>query len=77
MILMHGEHSASSLASLANEMIGDYVKEAFETPIQVHTEDLIVKVNDYVRDIETNEGLVLLVDMGSTLEKECMIRYLL
>lgn len=65
LILMLGEHSASSMASLANEMIGDYVYEAFDMPIQVHTEDLIVKVNDYVRDIETNEGLVLLVDMGS------------
>ena len=65
LILMHGEHSASSMASLANEMIGDYVYEAFDMPIQVHTEDLIVKVNDYVRDIETNGGLVLLVDMGS------------
>ena len=65
LILMHGEHSASSMASLANEMIGDYVYEAFDMPIQVHTEELIVKVNDYVRDIETNEGLVLLVDMGS------------
>lgn len=65
LILMHGEHNASSMASLANEMIGDYVYEAFDMPIQVHTEDLIVKVNDYVRDIETNEGLVLLVDMGS------------
>lgn len=65
LILMHGEHSASSMASLANEMIGDYVYEAFDMPIQVHTEDLIVKGNDYVRDIETNEGLVLLVDMGS------------
>lgn len=65
LILMHGEHSASSMASMANEMIGDYVYEAFDMPIQVHTEELIVKVNDYVRDIETNEGLVLLVDMGS------------
>ena len=65
LILMHGEHSVSSMASLANEMIGDYVYEAFDMPIQVHTEELIVKVNDYVRDIETNEGLVLLVDMGS------------
>lgn len=65
LILMHGEHSASSMASLANEMIGDYVYEAFDMPIQVHTEELIVKVNDYVRDIEINEGLVLLVDMGS------------
>lgn len=65
LILMHGEHSASSMASLANEMIGDYVYEAFDMPIQVHTEELIVKANDYVRDIETNEGLVLLVDMGS------------
>ena len=65
LILMHGEHSASSMASLANEMIGDYVYEAFDMPIQVHTEELIVKVNDYVRDIATNEGLVLLVDMGS------------
>ena len=65
LILMHGEHSASSMASLANEMIGDYVYEAFDMPIQVHTEELIVKVNDYVRDIETNEGLILLVDMGS------------
>ena len=35
LILMHGEHSASSMASLANEMIGDYVYEAFDMPMQV------------------------------------------
>ena len=65
MCIRDREHSASSMASLANEMIGDYVYEAFDMPMQVHTEELITKVNDYVRDIETTDGLVLLVDMGS------------
>lgn len=65
LILMHGDNSASSLAGLANEMIGNYIYEAFNMPVTVRTEELIAKVNEYVRDIETKEGLVILVDMGS------------
>ena len=65
LILMHGERSASSVAWLTNEMIGSYVYEAFDMPVTVHTGELIEKVNDYVKDIETGEGLVILVDMGS------------
>uniref|UniRef100_UPI00403F8698 sigma 54-interacting transcriptional regulator n=1 Tax=Candidatus Enterococcus willemsii TaxID=1857215 RepID=UPI00403F8698 len=67
-IVMHGKQSASSLASEANNLIGDYIFEAFDMPIQVETKEIVRRVNDYVTHIDTREGLLLLVDMGS-LEK--------
>ncbi|WP_147061467.1 sigma 54-interacting transcriptional regulator, partial [Tetragenococcus koreensis] len=67
-ILMHGKQSASSLSSEANNLIGDYVFEAFDMPIQVETKEIVHRVNEYVTNIDTREGLILLVDMGS-LEK--------
>jgi len=67
-IIMHGRQSASSLASEVNNLVGDYVFEAFDMPIQVKTKEIVRRVNDYVTNIDTREGLILLVDMGS-LEK--------
>lgn len=67
-ILMHGKQSASSLSREANNLIGDYAFEAFDMPIQVETKEIVHSVNEYVKNIDTREGLILLVDMGS-LEK--------
>lgn len=67
-ILMHGKQSASSLSSEANNLVGDYIFEAFDMPIQVETKEIVRRVNEYVAHLNTRDGLILLVDMGS-LEK--------
>ncbi|MGG7214713.1 sigma 54-interacting transcriptional regulator [Clostridium nigeriense] len=65
LILMHGAQNASSIAYIANNLSGDYIYEPFDMPMNVGNDDLIQQVNSYVEKINTSEGLVVLVDMGS------------
>ncbi|WP_181189351.1 sigma 54-interacting transcriptional regulator [Bombilactobacillus bombi] len=68
LIIMHGKNSATSLANEVNQLIGDYALTPFNMPIKVDTKEIINKVNSYVVNTDTKDGLILLVDMGS-LEK--------
>lgn len=68
LIVMHGKSIASSLAFEVNNLVGNYVFDAFDMPIQVETKEIVKHVNEYVTGRDTREGLLLLVDMGS-LEK--------
>ncbi|PAB01619.1 sigma 54-interacting transcriptional regulator [Enterococcus canintestini] len=68
LIVMHGKNLASSLATEVNNLVGDYVFDAFDMPIQVETKEIVARVNEYVINRNTRDGLLLLVDMGS-LEK--------
>lgn len=65
LVVMHGESSATSIAHLINEIMGDYVYEAFDMAIHVTNEELIAHINDYVSQTKTQEGMIVLVDMGS------------
>ncbi|MGM0238080.1 sigma 54-interacting transcriptional regulator [Enterococcus sp. AZ103] len=68
LIVMHGNSIASNMALELNNLIGDYVFDAIDMPMQVDTQEIVKLVNDYVTDRDTRDGLLLLVDMGS-LEK--------
>ncbi|WYJ76578.1 hypothetical protein DOK78_001211 [Enterococcus sp. DIV2402] len=68
LIVMHGKSIASSLAAEVNNLVGNYVFDAFDMPIQVETKEIVKRVNEYVVGRDTRDGLLLLVDMGS-LEK--------
>lgn len=65
LILMHGDQNASSIAYIANSLSEDYIYEPFDMPMNIGNDDLIKQVNDYVEKINTSDGLIVLVDMGS------------
>lgn len=67
-IIMHGKNNSATIAATVNEMVGDYVFDHFDMPLTVDTGEIIRQVVTYTREINTNQGLVILVDMGS-LEK--------
>ncbi|MEQ7303470.1 sigma 54-interacting transcriptional regulator [Enterococcus avium] len=67
-IVMHGKDNAKTLAATANEMIGDYIFDYFGMPSLVSTQEIIKEIVNYTKKVDTNRGLVILVDMGS-LEK--------
>lgn len=67
-VIMHGKNNAATVAATANEMIGNFVFDYFDMPLTVNTGEIIKKIVNYSRQIDTNLGLVILVDMGS-LEK--------
>lgn len=68
LIISHGDSTASSIASVANTLCETYVYEAFDMPITDDSLEMVDKVNKYIDNIDTKQGLVILVDMGS-LEK--------
>lgn len=64
-IAAHGNSTASSIASIANSVCGSYIFEPFDMPITDDSYSIIDKVNNYIDGIDTSNGLIVLVDMGS------------
>lgn len=64
-IIAHGYSTASSIADSANKLLGQYVFDAIDMPLNVNTQTIINNLNDYLNKIGNYEELVLLVDMGS------------
>lgn len=64
-IIAHGYSTASSIADSANKLLGQYVFDAIDMPLNVSTQTIIDKLNDYLGKMGNYEELVLLVDMGS------------
>lgn len=67
-ILAHGYATASSIASSVNEMLGQYVFEAIDMPLDTTTDQILVKLKSFIDRYTKIKDLILLVDMGS-LEK--------
>lgn len=64
-IVSHGYSTASSIADAANQLLGEHIFDAFDMPLDSSSEEIIVKVNDYISLNPYYKNLILLVDMGS------------
>lgn len=64
-IIAHGYSTASSITNVANRLLGQYVFEAFDMPIEIGTEEIVKKLKKYIGKIDTTKGIIILVDMGS------------
>ena len=64
-IAAHGNSTASSIAGIANSVCNSYIFEPFDMPITDDSYSIIDKVNNYIDGINTSNGLIVLVDMGS------------
>lgn len=64
-IIAHGYSTASSIASVSNKLIGEFIFEAFDMPIEVSTEEIAKKIKKYLKTLDTTKGVLILVDMGS------------
>ncbi|MFJ6414245.1 sigma 54-interacting transcriptional regulator [Terribacillus saccharophilus] len=64
-IVSHGFATASSIAHVANSVLGENIFEAFDMPLNVSPLDIIHKIEDYMEAIDTTNGVIFLVDMGS------------
>ncbi|OTO90076.1 hypothetical protein A5849_001991 [Enterococcus sp. 10F3_DIV0382] len=65
LLVAHGNATASSIQAVANKMCGDYVFDAINMPLSSSARDIITKVNDWLSERDTSEGVIMLVDMGS------------
>lgn len=64
-IIAHGYSTASSIASVANKLIGEFIFEAFDMAIEVSPEEVEKKIKKHIETIDRTKGLIILVDMGS------------
>lgn len=67
-IVAHGYSTASSIANVVNRLLDMPIFEAFDMPIDSTVADIFSEINNYLSDVDTNDGIVILFDMGS-LEK--------
>ncbi|MBV4438539.1 sigma 54-interacting transcriptional regulator [Clostridium tyrobutyricum] len=65
LIVAHGNATASSIQSVANQNCGTFVFESIDMPMEISSDETIQKVNKYLEKVNTSKGLILLVDMGS------------
>lgn len=68
LIMAHGNSTASSIASTANEMLGEFIFEAFDMPVHTSFELFATLLKKYLDRINKNYPTIILVDMGSLLE---------
>lgn len=64
-IIAHGNSTASSISNAANRMLGEYVFEAIDMPLELSVLEVCSKLNSYIKTIDAAKGLIILVDMGS------------
>jgi sigma-54 dependent transcriptional regulator of gfr operon len=64
-IISHGHSTASSIANVANRLLGQYVFEAIDMPYQTTLEEITKQLIDHIKDINTSKGIIILVDMGA------------
>lgn len=66
-IITHGYSTASSIASLVNQVYSSYIFDAFDMPYHTSKKQIIERVRAYLKKVDTSSGAVILVDMGSVL----------
>jgi len=64
-IIAHGYSTASSIASVANKLVGQFIFEAFDMPLEVTQQEIINQIKKYLQTVDNTKGLIILVDMGS------------
>lgn len=64
-ILSHGYATASSMANAVNQLLDQYIFDAIDMPLDITTEAIVHKLNDFLKKRGSFHDLILLVDMGS------------
>lgn len=68
LIISHGYSTASSIAGVANRLIGEKVYHAMDMPMEVAFSDVSRAIVDYLQHTDTRAGVMVLIDMGYTKE---------
>lgn len=64
-VLAHGYSTASSITTTANHMLGSYIFDAIDMPMDLQAMDIAAKLNTYIQSQSNISNIVMLVDMGS------------
>lgn len=65
LVMMHGTSTASSMAEVANSLIGEEYVQALDMPLTMKAEHMLEKAKEKIKEMNNEKGILLLVDMGS------------
>ncbi|SFU58878.1 sigma 54 modulation protein [Clostridium sp. DSM 8431] len=65
LVIMHGFSTATSMADVANKLIGENYAEALDMPLDMKAEEMYALAKEKIIDMGGENGVLLLVDMGS------------
>lgn len=65
LVIMHGTSTASSMAEVANTLIGENHVEALDMPLSMKAEDMFENVKKKTKELNKGKGVLILADMGS------------
>lgn len=65
LILAHGDSTATSMANLTNDLLGEFIFDAIDMPLRTTVADMILELEMYLDQIPSYDSIILLVDMGS------------
>ena len=64
-VAMHGEYTATSMADVANRLLGEKYAIGYNMPLDQKPETALENITEIIKEINNNRGVLLLVDMGS------------
>ena len=64
-ILCHGYSTASSLAATVNRLLNEYIFDGIDMQIDISIDKIAIMVDEYLKQRQYIDELILLVDMGS------------
>lgn len=65
MVIAHGDHTATSMAAVANQLLGEKRVIAVDMPLNASTDDTLQQALQRLQEAGKAKGVLLLVDMGS------------
>ncbi|MGM0549019.1 MAG: sigma 54-interacting transcriptional regulator [Bacillota bacterium] len=64
-ILMHGKSTASSMAEVANKLLGEEIAVGIDMPLEMQAQSFFTSSSKQIKKIADYKDILLLVDMGS------------
>lgn len=64
-VIMHGSSTASSIAEVANNLIGEKHAVSINMPLEMNPQEVYHKAKSEAQKLDNGSGIVLMVDMGS------------
>lgn len=65
LIVSHGYATASSICDAVNTLIGEYVFDAIDMPLDTSSEETVKQIEQHIQKFGIRQGVIVLVDMGS------------
>ncbi|WP_338232353.1 sigma 54-interacting transcriptional regulator [Companilactobacillus muriivasis] len=65
LLLAHGDHTATSIQSVVNQLCGEYILDAIDMPIDTSIDSIVEQTKKLFDSYDTSNGIVMIVDMGS------------